>query len=208
MKPPCSATNYSALWKHLFTVLVFGAQTLSTPASAAPPPAIEIQGKIERVVDGDTVVFLSATGQRIRLRLAGIDAPEMAMPYGCLAKNMLIQLVGAGDVTVHAKKLDRFGRTVAKVIAKDGDVNLALINQGLAWHYKRYAHEQTSSDADAYAQTENEAKAREAGLWKESRPVPPWAYRACRKKSSTCRHTGTDLDIQQEMGIFRGEARD
>jgi endonuclease YncB( thermonuclease family) len=203
MKPSCSAANYSALWKHIFTALVVGAQMQSIPASAAPPPAIEIQGKIERVVDGDTVVFLSATGQRIRLRLAGIDAPEMAMPYGGLAKNMLIQLVGASDVTVHATKLDRFGRAIAKVIAKDGDVNLALINQGLAWHYKRYAHEQTASDADAYAQTENEAKAREAGLWKETRPVPPWAYRACRKKSSTCRHAGTDSDIQQEMGIFR-----
>ena len=203
MKPSCSAANYSALWKQLFTALVVGAQMLPIPASAAPPPAIEIQGKIERVVDGDTVVFLSATGQRIRLRLAGIDAPEMAMPYGGLAKNMLIQLVGAGDVTVYATKFDRFGRAIVKVIAKDGDVNLALTNQGLAWHYKRYAHEQTSSDADAYAQTENEAKAREAGLWKETRPVPPWAYRACRKKSSTCRHAGTDSDIQQKMGIFR-----
>lgn len=203
MKPSCSAANYSALWKQLFTALVVGAQMLPIPASAAPPPAIEIQGKIERVVDGDTVVFLSANGQRIRVRLAGIDAPEMAMPYGSTAKNMLIQLVGAGDVTVHATKLDRFGRAIAKVIAKDGDVNLALINQGLAWHYKRYAHEQTASDADAYAQIENEAKAREAGLWKETRPVPPWAYRACRKKSSTCRHAGTPSDIQQEMGIFR-----
>ena len=203
MKKSCSAANYSALWKHLFIVLVVGAQMLSTPASAAPPPTIEIQGKIERVVDGDTVVFVSATGQRIRLRLAGIDAPEMAMPYGDLAKNMLIQLVGAEEVTVYASKLDRFGRAIAKVIAKDRDVNLALINQGLAWHYKRYAHEQTSSDADAYAQTENEARAREAGLWKETRPVPPWAYRACRKKSSTCRHAGTPSEIQQEMGIFR-----
>ena len=208
MKRSCSAANYSTLWKHLFTALVVGAQTLTTPASAAPPPTIEMQGKIERVVDGDTVVFLSATGQRIRLRLAGIDAPEMAMPYGDLARKMLIQLVGAEDVTVHATKLDRYGRSVAKVFGKDGDVNLALIKQGLAWHYKRYAHEQTSSDAVAYAQSENEAKAREAGLWKETKPVPPWAYRACRKESSSCRHTGTDSGIQQEMGIFRGEARD
>jgi endonuclease YncB( thermonuclease family) len=203
MKPSCSAANYSALWKHLLSVLVIGAQMLSLPASAAPPSAIEIQGKVVRVVDGDTVVFLSTTGQRMKLRLAGIDAPEMAMPYGIMAKNMLIQLVGAGDVTVHATKLDRFGRAIAKVIAKDGDVNLALINQGLAWHYKRYAHEQTSSDADAYAQSENKAKARKAGLWKETMPVPPWAYRACRKKSLSCRHTGTGSDIQQEMGIFR-----
>ncbi len=186
MKPSCSAANYSALWKHLLTALVVGAQMQSMPASAAPPPAIEIQGKIERVVDGDTAVFLSATGQRIRLRLAGIDAPEMAMPYGDLAKKMLIQLVGAGDITVHATKLDRFGRTVAKVFAKDGDVNLALINKGLAWHYKRYANEQSSEDAKTYASHESKARLKEVGLWQDARPVAPWRYRQCRKKLSAC----------------------
>lgn len=120
------------------------------------------------------------------LRLAGIDAPEKAMPYGGLAKKMLIQLVAAGEVTVLTTKTDRYGRAVAKVFTNEGDVNLALIKQGLAWHYKRYAHEQTSGDAEAYARYESEARLKEIGLWQNARLEAPWRYRLCRKKSSAC----------------------
>lgn len=192
MKPSCSAANYSALLKHLLTAFVVCAQLQLIPASAAPPPAIEIQGKVVRVVDGDTLVFLSATGQQMTLRLAGIDAPEKAMPYGDLAKKALIQLVATGEVTVLATKTDRYGRSVAKVLTNKGDMNLALIKQGLAWHYKRYAHEQTSSDAETYASYESEARLNEVGLWQGARPVAPWRYRLCRKKSSACSATEAD----------------
>ena len=142
-----------------------------------------------RVVDGDTLDFLSVTGQRIRVRLAGIDAPEMAMPYGALAKTTLSQLVATRDVAVRATKRDRYGRSVAMVITNEGDVSLALIKRGLAWHYKRYAHEQTSGDAAAYARKESEARLKRVGLWQDERPVAPWQYRQCRRKSSACSAT-------------------
>jgi endonuclease YncB( thermonuclease family) len=41
----------------------------------------------------------------------------------------------------------------------------------MAWHYKEYQHEQTTHDE------EETAKARRVGLWKDAKPVPPWAWR-------------------------------
>ena len=58
------------------------------------------------------------------------------------------------------------------------DVGLAQITVGLAWHYKRYAPEQSEEDREHYAFAEEEARARRAGLWREREPVPPWEWRA------------------------------
>lgn len=149
-----------------------------------------------RVVDGDTLVFLSATGRKMTLRLAGIDAPEKSMPYGDLATKTLIQLLAAEDVTVLATKTDRYGRTIATVFSQAGDVNLALIKKGLAWHYKRYAHEQSSSDAATYARSESTARESGVGLWQEARPVPPWLYRRCHRASLDCSSSGPHFDGQ------------
>ncbi len=154
--------------------------------SAAPRPPIEVEGTIMRVVDGDTVVFLSTAGRQMKLRLAGIDAPEKGMPYGDLARKWLINLLNSGVVTVRTTKTDRYGRTVATVFSQGNDVNLALIKKGLAWHYKRYAREQTLGDVEAYARSESEAREKRVGLWQDESPVPPWLYRKCHKPSSGC----------------------
>jgi len=53
---------------------------------------------------------------------------------------------------------------------------LAMITSGLAWHFKRYAHEQTEEDRERYAFAEVEARAKGAGLWIDPEPVPPWEW--------------------------------
>ena len=58
---------------------------------------------------------------------------------------------------VETEKLDRYGRTVRKVVVGESDVNLALVATGLAWHYMKCQHEQSASDRLLYAAAEQEA---------------------------------------------------
>ena len=48
---------------------------------------------------------------------------------------------------------------------------------GLAWHFKRYAHEQSEEDRERYLFAEEEAQAKGIGLWSDPDPVPPWEWR-------------------------------
>lgn len=76
-------------------------------------------------------------------------------------------------VTVEGGKLDRYGRLLGKVIANSVDCNLRQINQGLAWHYKKYIKEQSQVDQLTYTHAEDDARSERAGLWVDSDPVPP-----------------------------------
>lgn len=154
---------------------------LQAAAQATPTP---IQGRVVKVIDGDTVSLLDAQQTRHTIRLAGIDAPEAAMPYGHRAKLFLAALVLGKDVDALTYKQDRYRRTVATLMLGPQDVNLALIQAGLAWHYKRYANEQPVAEARAYAQAEELARMQHLALWQDSDPVAPWDWRAGRRVQS------------------------
>ena len=57
------------------------------------------------------------------------------------------------------------------------DVSLAQLEVGLAWHFKRYAHEQTSEEPETYRQAEDAARAARIGLWQDQDSVAPWDWR-------------------------------
>jgi len=129
---------------------------------------------------------LDSNNEQHRIRLAGIDAPEKGQPFGKASRKMLRELVAGNDVRVVFYKYDRYGRIVGKVwvrppdcpkCGKTLDVSLAQITSGMAWWYRKYAHEQSSEDRGRYEFAEQEAKAERVGLWHEKNPVPPWEYR-------------------------------
>ncbi|MGV0961070.1 MAG: thermonuclease family protein [Limnohabitans sp.] len=102
--------------------------------STARVPHKEVSGRIVRVTDGDTVTLLSSDNTRIKIRLAGIDAPESRMPYGHAAQVHLAELVLNKEVIAVTHKHDRYGRTVATLWVGTKDVNLTMVQDGLAWH--------------------------------------------------------------------------
>jgi endonuclease YncB( thermonuclease family) len=57
-------------------------------------------------------------------------------------------------------------------------VNLVLVVDGWAWHYKKYAGEQSSSDRLLYASAEEDARSQRSGLWSDPHAIPPWDWRA------------------------------
>lgn len=134
-------------------------------------------GKVVRVLDGDTAEVLDSTNTPHRIRLAGIDAPEKAQPFGSKAKQKLLDLVGGQAVDVEWSKTDRYGRTIGKLICNGQDANLAMVQAGLAWWYRQYASEQTPADRDLYAAAEDAARAAGRGLWDDPAPVAPWDWR-------------------------------
>ncbi len=71
---------------------------LSLPAYAL---ADTLTGKVVKITDGDTVHVLKNNHTKEKIRLAGIDAPEMKQPHGKKAKQYLAALVGNRFVTVN-----------------------------------------------------------------------------------------------------------
>lgn len=68
---------------------------------------------VQYVVDGDT--FVTASGMRVRL--AGIDAPEITAPLGLQAKQCLEALIEGKRVKIKLLDTDKYGRQVAQVIS-------------------------------------------------------------------------------------------
>jgi len=128
------------------------------------------QAECVGVADGDTLTVLQGKRQ-IKLRLEGIDCPELHQSFGTRARQFTSSLVFGRKVTVSAQYLDRIGRTVSRVSVNGKDVSLALVEAGLAWHYRRY-----SSDP-LLAKAEEQARRLKKGLWSDPRPVPPWEWR-------------------------------
>jgi endonuclease YncB( thermonuclease family) len=137
----------------------------------------ELEGRVVRIVDGDTLVLLDASNTQHKVRLAGIDCPERGQPWGTRAKQALADYVFDRQVTVAWSKLDRYKRVVGKVLDGERHVNLALVRDGLCWWYRKYANEQTPVDRKLYEAAETQARDQRRGLWGDPDPVAPWEWR-------------------------------
>jgi endonuclease YncB( thermonuclease family) len=148
--------------------------------------AVEVQGKVVAVADGDTITVLDDAKRQHRIRVAAIDAPEKSQAFGSRSKEHLGRLAFGQRVTCDVIKTDAYGRSVANVFASSVDIGLAQIEAGMAWHFKRYASEQSVSARQKYEAAEVSARTARRGLWADKAPVPPWAWR----KEQTHRESG------------------
>ena len=110
-----------------------------------------LSGRVVRVTDGDTIVVLNSSKVQHKIRLTGIDAPERGQAFGTKSKEHLSDLVAGKSVVVDYSKYDRYQRMLGKVLLNGEDVNLEQVDAGMAWHYKKYQGEQSSSDRVAYS---------------------------------------------------------
>ena len=132
-----------------------------------------LTGKVVRVHDGDTLTLLVAGNQPVKVRLAGIDAPELDQPYGQKAKRALSALAFRKEARVESPGPDKYGRTLGTVFVGAVNVNAELVKQGAAWVYRAYPFPPELEGLEAQAQ------AAKRGLW--ALPVdqrcPPWDFR-------------------------------
>ena len=168
-----STRNYRTTFRFVFTIWLL---TAFLPAYAA-----ELPGTVVGVHDGDTVTVLDATRRQHKIRLAGIDAPELSQAFGRVSRQHLADQVAGRTVVIEWTKRDKYQRLVGKVLLNGRDINITQIEAGLAWHYKKYATEQNPDDRQRYARAEEQARAARLGLWQDGRSVPPWEYRKTKK---------------------------
>ncbi len=139
---------------------------LLVSAHAAAPRLLV--AKVERVSDGDTVTAVTSEGTKLRLRLLGIDAPEVphgekpGQPYGEDARDYLDHLIGGKIVRVDAYGPDRSDRILAVVWDGLVNVNLLLVVMGYAEVYRGapcQVYCRALEDAEAQAKQER------VGMW-------------------------------------------
>lgn len=97
----------------------------------APPPPIpasrQIRGRAH-VIDGDTIAI-----ERIKIRLAGIDAPELDQPWGQKSKWAMVGLCKGQTIRVELTGETSYDRLVGTCYLPDGrDIGAEIIKQGLA----------------------------------------------------------------------------
>jgi micrococcal nuclease len=130
-----------------------------------------VAGKVISIADGDTLTVLTANKQQIKVRLSGIDTPERKQAFGTKAKQALSSKVHGRTVRVKDNGKDRYKRTLGDVFLGERWINLELVKEGYAWHYKAYSKDKR------LAQAEVEARSAKRGLWVDGKPVPPWEFR-------------------------------
>lgn len=157
---------------------ILWAAVLVAPAASADV----ITGRVVSVHDGDTLTLLDASNVQHKVRLSGIDAPELGQPFGEVSRQNLARIAFKRDAHAACPKRDRYGRAVCRVLVDGRDVSLEQIRDGMAWHFKRYEGEQPPEERTRYGATELAARAQRSGLWQDPNAVEPWVWRKQKQK--------------------------
>lgn len=134
----------------------------------APFDAEAWSGRVVSVADGDTItVEPEAGGERIKVRLHGIDCPERRQPYGEAARGFVYDLALYKTVEVEETDRDRYGRTVAIVHLENDTLQAALLRAGMAWVYIKYC-----PNCSEWDMLQEDARRSKRGLWADEASIP------------------------------------
>lgn len=174
--------NHPAVMRQLATALalliIVVAVITSGPARANP--TAPLTGIVTRILDGDTLILRTPTEASLKIRLWGIDAPEITkkqepgQPHGEAAAKALADKVAGQPITAQVTGIDRYGRRTAIVYLGDREINAEMVADGWAWAYRQYL---SGPHASKYLYMEESARARRHGLWQQENPLPPWVFR-------------------------------
>jgi len=141
---------------------------LLLPGPVHPSTLRTLVATVKRVADGDTINAISENGTKLRIRLLGIDAPEVphstkpGQPFGEEARDYLDHLVDGKMVRVDAFGPDRYKRVLAVIWEEQINVNLLMVAMGYAEVYRG-----APCQAHCRELEKAESKAREdrVGMW-------------------------------------------
>ena len=156
--------------------LLLLAATLFWGAASSPCDAVEIDGLVSDVHDGDTIT-LAKLSESYTVRLVDIDAPELKQSFGIESRASLREVCLFKRATIDTQGEDRFGRTLARVTCAGMDANAEQVRRGMAWVFVRYA----PKNSTLYG-VEADARADKRGLWADPQPVAPWNWRASKNR--------------------------
>lgn len=160
----------------LFIFLIIHILVLPNKAASQNKTGIApFNGKVIKIIDGDTYDVLTLDHKTIRIRMNGIDAPEKKQAFGQRSKDYLGSLCFGKTVLVKPQSYDRNKRLIADSYTSDNkDLSREMVRAGYAWHFKKYSKDKNLAD------DENHARSNRAGLWADNEPVAPWEFRSKR----------------------------
>lgn len=141
----------------------------------------ELTGKVSKVIDGDTIELLAKENPynhiaKLKIRLYGIDAPELKQAYGKEAKEYLSALVLKQEVSLIIENKDKYDRFVSTLFLKGQDINKEMVKNGYAHAYESFSNKYLTEQADA--------KMFKLGLWQDERVMSPSEFRMLKNEAS------------------------
>lgn len=161
------------LWLAGSMLLWFSADAAEHREATARRPSERIYvAEVTRVFDGDTLWVQPEGGGRYRkLRLEGIDAPEICQPWGLASRDALARKVLGQKVQVEVRRYDTYGRALVKLRLGGADVAEQMVSSGHAWSYR------WRSQQGPYAAEEDRARQQRRGLFEDAEPELPRQFR-------------------------------
>ena len=151
-------------------VIALAVATGSVAATARAPA--RVAGAVIFVPDGDTLWLQPDGGGRPhKLRIEGIDAPEICQAGGAASREALARRVLRRHVEAEVRRYDDYGRGVARIRLDGEDLGGQLVREGQAWSY-RWRH-----SPGPYASQEQVARSARRGLFAEADPELPRDFR-------------------------------
>lgn len=168
---PTALRVTKSLFVVLLVVLLFAMRWWNQPSEPSPVSMAEGVYRVDRVVDGDTLLLAN----RARVRLIGADTPETVKPdhpvepWGPEASSFTRQFIADGEVRLQfdRERLDRYNRWLAYVWVGDRMLNEELIRAGLAtaetgFHY-------SSAMKTRFRRAQKEAQTARRAIWSNQR---------------------------------------
>ncbi|HEY2976031.1 MAG TPA: thermonuclease family protein [Pyrinomonadaceae bacterium] len=123
---------------------------------------MSVEGKVIRVVDGDTIILLIKDNKRKRINLAAVDASAGQDA----ARSLLSGLVMNRPISVLVNPSNiKSGLVVGAVHAQEKDVNRELLEAGVVRYHEPKSYSVSRYTACVYRIVEREAREAKRGLW-------------------------------------------
>ena len=152
------------------TILAVGAIFLLYPASPHAATPRMLSATVDRVTSGDALTAISASGDKLRVRLLGIDAPEIehdqrtVQPFAKEARDYLEHLIRGGRIKLEIYGKSRQAHLLAVLWRDQLNVNVLMVAMG-------YAEVPQDMACEAYCRelrlAEKRARRDRMGMWEQ-----------------------------------------
>ncbi|HEX5885534.1 MAG TPA: thermonuclease family protein, partial [Pyrinomonadaceae bacterium] len=137
--------------------------------------ASSLFGRVIEVNSGDVITVFNLN-RPVRVKLLGVDAPEMDQAFGDVARKHLSDLVYDKPVLVEYSGISADGSLAGRVLLNSTDIGAQMIRDGAAWFDPSNLSRLSQADREVYQQCEQAARSERRGLWQAENPTAPWEF--------------------------------
>ena len=179
------AILWATAWFHQENIQA--TQTTAALKAALTELGHDVSADVADCHDGDTCRVSIAGGLWLLVRLHGIAEPDVGrgnrvagQPFGAAARDTLNRMVAGKSVALRQLDLDQYNRPIVEIRAAAANVNLRLVNDGLAEVYRQATRR---LDLTPYLAAESDARSARRGIWGQDSYASPSEYRAARRRA-------------------------